>query len=300
MRGRGRDPIPSADVTRANPGRAAKGKDLTSRTATSVSKVNQYQRAHRAWPLLVTTASSGTTITYGALADRLGIHPRTIRFVLGKIQDYCLDAKLPPLTILVVNKSRHHPGAGFVAWDVDDWEAGAQCVRDYPWKDRHNPFNFAKDGVTPEDLAQRLVSDPRESTQVYREIQDRGYAQVVFRLALMQAYEGKCAFCRLSLGEALQAAHIIPWSRASARERLLPSNGLLLCATHHALFDAEVMSVDLNGKIICNQERLSRPPSTPTDEVVWTSLRGCTVLLPKDGRHRPSATSLRRRAEGSG
>jgi len=42
---------------------------------------------------------------------------------MGVIQDYCLEEKLPPLTILLVNQ-HGRPGEGFIAWDVDDLDEG--------------------------------------------------------------------------------------------------------------------------------------------------------------------------------
>ena len=119
----------------------------------------QYQRAANAWPLLTETAASQSKITYADLAQHLGIHPRPIRYVLGVIQDYCLGEKLPPLTILVVNR-RGVPSEGFIAWDVDDLAEGYRLVYGYPWHELPNPFGFAESGTTLEQLAQRLLSKP--------------------------------------------------------------------------------------------------------------------------------------------
>lgn len=74
----------------------------------------QYERAARAWPLLTQKAADESNITYADLSQHLGIHARPIRYVLGVIQDYCLREKLPPLTILVVNR-RGFPSEGFIA-----------------------------------------------------------------------------------------------------------------------------------------------------------------------------------------
>ena len=117
----------------------------------------------------------------------------------------------------------------------------------YPWHELPNPFGFAESGTTLEQLAQRLLTKPEESAEVYGRIQNRGMAQVLFRQALLAAYGWRCAFCGLSLGAALQAAHIIPWPKATAAQRLDPRNGLLLCATHHALFDADILTVTPTG-----------------------------------------------------
>lgn len=253
--------------------------------------MNQYERAFRAWPILTTTAANKTTITYGELADRLGVHHRVVSHILSKIQDYCLDEKLPPLTILVVGKSNRHPGTGFIAWDIDNLEEGFSRVYEYPWRDRANPFVLAADGGTPEGLAERLVTHPGEAEDIYARVRDRGNAQVVFRLALLRTYDGRCAFCGLSLRDALQAAHIIPWSIASSAQRLDPSNGLLLCATHHALFDAGILTVGPDSIVHCHPERTSRAWND-TDRQIASALDGCRIRMPRDPRLRPSEAAL--------
>jgi putative restriction endonuclease len=111
--------------------------------------VNQYERAFRARPLLTAAAAKRSTITYVELAEHLRIHPRPIRYVLSPIQDWCLDDKKPPLTILVVNQRWHRPGEGFIAWDVNDLKEGYEQVYSFPWSDLANPFAFAATGATP-------------------------------------------------------------------------------------------------------------------------------------------------------
>ncbi len=258
--------------------------------------VNQYQRAFLAWPVLTETAAHHTTTTYKQTGDRLGIHWRPVRYVLSEIQDYCLDEKLPPLTILVVNQRHHEPGEGFIAWDVDDLEEGFRRVYAYPWDLLPNPFAFADTGDTPEELARQLVRKPRESATVYRRINNRGFAQTVFRLALLLAYKQRCAFCGLSLREALQAAHIIPWREATISQRLEPANGLLLCATHHALFDANVLTVSADRRIHCRLVDYPGIGWTESDRHSAIALHGRLVSIPPDERLQPSITALRQRA----
>jgi hypothetical protein len=73
--------------------------------------------AYRAWPILCELAAEESVITYKDLGELIGIPQPRIGRVLSVIQDYCLEAKLPPLTILVVNKATRRPGEGFIAWD---------------------------------------------------------------------------------------------------------------------------------------------------------------------------------------
>lgn len=72
----------------------------------------------------------------------------------------------------------------------------------------------------------------------------RGRLQVDFRIRLVLRY-GCCVFCGCTLVQALEAAHVLPWSRCvSDDERADEANGLLLCATHHRLFDRDVITID--------------------------------------------------------
>jgi putative restriction endonuclease len=256
--------------------------------------VNQYERAFRAWPALTTAASQGATITYAEIAGRIGIHHRPVRFVLSVIQDYCLTEKLPPLTILVVNQLLHQPGEGFIAWDVDDLAEGYRRVYAYPWNVLDNPFGFADDGATPEQLARRIIARPEDATAVYQRIKNRGIVQVVFRQALLIAYGNRCAFCGLSLREALEAAHIIPWSKAGFALRISPTNGLLLCSTHHALFDASILAVTADASISC---QLPTGTWSDVDRRAAILLHGRDIALPSDPRLRPTAEILTYRAQ---
>jgi len=90
--------------------------------------LNQVERAYRAWPILIARAENETPITYGELAGSFGLHHRAVRYVLGVIQDYCLNEDLPPLTILVINAQTGTPGPGFIAWDMEDLDRGCHST----------------------------------------------------------------------------------------------------------------------------------------------------------------------------
>jgi putative restriction endonuclease len=253
--------------------------------------VNQYERAFRAWPILTATAAKRSTITYAELADYLDIHPRPIRYVLSVIQDWCLDERKPPLTILVVNQ-HGQPGQGFIAWDANNLGEGYEQVYSVPWSTLANPFEFAREGATLGELVRQLVTKPEDATLVYRRIKDRGITQVVFRSALMIAYRHRCAFCGLSFKPALQAAHIIPWGLASPEQRVSASNGLLLCSTHHSLFDADILSVTTDRKIFFRHDKIPDHRWTDADRRTAVVLNGQPITLPTDPQLRPSDVAL--------
>ena len=254
--------------------------------------VNQAERAYRAWTVLGRVAEHRELITYGALGYELRIHHRAVKFVLSLIQDYCLSAQLPPLTILVVQQGRDTPGPGFIAWDVTDLSKGRTAVYKYNWRNLTNPFSFAKDGTTEADLVDTLVRFPQNAAAVYARVKVRGVAQRIFRAALLKVYNQKCCFCAFSFTEALEAAHIISWQLATNEQRMSTANGLLLCSTHHRLFDAGYLTLTPSFKIAYSDPKGIDGPYSSSDRVVTINLHGKMAILPRDEIHFPAVEAL--------
>jgi putative restriction endonuclease len=253
--------------------------------------VNFEYLAYLAWPILCQRAAEKSDITYGDLGELIGVHHRHIGRVLSVIQDYCLEQKLPPLTILIVNQKTRLPGEGFIAWDADDIPSGlAKVYGDTNWTVLPNPFAYAAEDVTEDDLARRLVERPTKSREVYRLVQDRGVAQSIFRKALLDVYEHSCAFCGLSFDFLLDAAHIVLWSKSSESQRLDVRNGLLLCSVHHRLFDAGVLSVDAVGIIHFKDGEYEM--TSEMDELMTSELDGEMIFMPASKSHRPAREAL--------
>lgn len=261
-----------------------------------MAKVNQVERASRAWPVLTAIAKKGKTITYGDLAEVLGIHHRPIRYVLGVLQDYCLAEKLPPLTILVVNQSGE-PGPGFIAHSFDDLEAGYSEVRGYDWSQLENPFDFSSDGTSFEDLTNLLVREPENSIEVYAKVKSRGVKQVLFRNAVLRAYQHKCAFTELSFPEALDACHIIPWSQATEAQRLDVRNGILLNSFHHRLFDKDLITFTEDLHIHFYDPKKKEGKYSKFDEQLTAKLHGALMHVPFQKKQRPLPEYIRRHHE---
>jgi putative restriction endonuclease len=90
----------------------------------------------------------------------------------------------------------------------------------------------------PEVLAEAPPGPPAEG---YREVLSRArLGQPGFQAALRAAYSGRCAITGESTAIALEAAHIVPYSRVQSHD---VSNGLLLRADFHRLFDAGLIGV---------------------------------------------------------
>src|SRR5438105_10150982 len=79
-----------------------------------------------------------------------------------------------------------------------------------------------------------------ELERVLREVKRR-LGQSDFRKGLITAYKSRCAVSGSDAVEALEAAHIDPYSGTESNQ---PSNGLLLRADIHTLFDVNLIGID--------------------------------------------------------
>ena len=250
--------------------------------------INQHERAFRTWPILVEIAQNNTTITYGDLAKRLGIHHRTIRYILELIQNYCLEVKLPPLTILIVN-STGRPGDGFVAYDLNDFDHGLEKVWNYNWKELKNPFDFSVEEESYEDLIKVLVNEPNCSEDVYTKVKSRGIKQIMFREALLRVYTERCAFTGISYVAGLEACHIVPWSIATNAEKIDVRNGILLNSFHHKLFDNGLITITTDYKIIFDPHNKYSGGYGKIEKDLTSNLSGQLMYRPHQKKHRPLA-----------
>ncbi|MGF1457472.1 MAG: HNH endonuclease [Leptolyngbyaceae cyanobacterium] len=119
----------------------------------------------------------------------------------------------------------------------------------------------------------------------------RRQGQSKFRQILLDAYGCKCAITGFDAGEALEAAHIIPYAETEDND---PSNGLLLRADIHTLFDLNLLAIhpenlsillhpDLRNTEYRNlQNQKMRIPNTsnlkPNPKYLKKKLQQCTWL----------------------
>lgn len=253
-----------------------------------MSQINQTERARLAWMALVQVARTRQTTTYGALGAAIGVHHRAIRYVLGPIQDYCLEARLPPLTILVVNGSGR-PGTGFIAHDPNDLENGLESVWNHSWENNQNPFDFAAQGHSYDELVDSLARDPDQAGEVYSLVKSRGIQQIMFRDAVRKAYAYSCAFTGMNFPEALEACHIIPWAHATPQQRMDVRNGLLLNSLHHRLFDKAYLTITPAYKIIYWDPDLKEGHHSEFESMITVALHNQNMNVPRSVRLRPLA-----------
>lgn len=152
-------------------------------------------------------------------------------------------------------------------------------------------------GFPSEPEAQAWSDEPFDPDGV-KDDRDRALAEVAaregadrFRQAVLEAYGGRCAISGFDAPQALEAAHIYPY-RGPATNKV--SNGLLLRADLHRLFDRGAVAIDES-----TLEVLLRPDLMATRYRVLIDER-VRLRLPKVEQSRPSVAALRSHREWAG
>ncbi len=166
----------------------------------------------------------------------------------------------------------------------------------------------SNDGSRPSNFELRRVSTPltriaiaEESAGAFNpaDIDDartktlasivRRQGQPAFRLALIRAYEGRCAISECATAEVLEAAHIISYKGPATNH---VSNGILLRADLHTLFDLKLLAIDEQTHTVIVAESLHRSE--------YGLLHGQSIRLPMAPGDRPSAEALRAHRNSTG
>jgi len=125
-----------------------------------------------------------------------------------------------------------------------------------------------------------------ETRQVMRE---QRIKQNFFRKAVLSSYRGRCCMSGLSEPRLLTASHIVPWSRDKAN-RLNPANGLSLCALHDRAFDAGLLTLDDDYRVVLSAAL--RRKGDPFMQSVFSPLEGKSIEMPE--RFAPQLDFIRR------
>lgn len=140
----------------------------------------------------------------------------------------------------------------------------------------------AEPSLDPDDLA-----DVRERRLVELAVRE---GRNLFRTALVEAYGGCCAVTGCDAAEALEAAHIYPY-RGPATNRV--TNGLLLRADIHALFDRGSVSIhEATYRVLVKPHLLATRYAYLADEG--------RLRLPRRSADRPAVAALRLHREWAG
>lgn len=138
------------------------------------------------------------------------------------------------------------------------------------------------------DLGITNVNDTMEPRSLW-DARARVLAEIVrrrgqrpFRATLIHQYESRCAITGDGAVEALEAAHIDPYMGNHSNK---PSNGLLLRADVHTLFDLHLIGVDPNRRICV---------STSLRRTSYEAFNGGPLRLPGSKAALPNASALAR------
>lgn len=117
---------------------------------------------------------------------------------------------------------------------------------------------------------------------------ERAYAAIVrrqgqrqFRYELLDAYEGRCAISQYDVADALHAAHIVGYRGPHTNH---VTNGLLLRADLHTLFDLGHLTVDTADMTLRISESLRG--------TTYEDYEGRPLRLPRDAQRHPSKEAL--------
>jgi len=97
------------------------------------------ERACQIWAVLAWAARNRQTLTYGDLGKLLGVPAAGLGNLLEPIQSYCLVEKLPPLTVIVVQKESGLPGSGFTGATAEEFAGALVAVFSFDWLAHGNP-----------------------------------------------------------------------------------------------------------------------------------------------------------------
>jgi putative restriction endonuclease len=138
--------------------------------------------------------------------------------------------------------------------------------------------NFQNPAVSNEQL--NIDFDARKFQETQRAVRE---GQGKFRQDLLNAYGVRCAATDFDISEGLEAAHIRPYFGFHTND---PSNGILLRADIHNLFDHGIVGVDpMTMKIVLNQRAKGSK---------YTPLHGQQLRLPSNPALHPSCELLLR------
>ncbi|HEV8609903.1 MAG TPA: HNH endonuclease [Thermoanaerobaculia bacterium] len=115
---------------------------------------------------------------------------------------------------------------------------------------------------------------------------------MAFRQRVLRAYRERCAVCRLTHRELLDAAHILPDEHPKGEP--IVSNGLALCKLHHAAFDSYILGVrpDLTVEIRLD---VLHEGDGPMLRHGLQGFQGSRIIVPSSMMQRPKSDFLAER-----
>lgn len=133
------------------------------------------------------------------------------------------------------------------------------------------------------------VFDPKDVVDARKRVVAslvRRRGQAAFRKKLLAAYDTRCAITGCNQAEVLEAAHIHPYK---GQHTHVVSNGLLLRADLHTLFDLYLIAIEPNTQLIQLAPALSGSD--------YAQYQGLPLITPTPASARPSVETLQWHAD---
>ena len=169
---------------------------------------------------------------------------------------------------------------------LENWDPHALRVRVvFARPDRIDEISNHLDAAAPENAPERHYALRKCRRRVH---------QPVFRAALIDAYQHRCAISGLPEERLLDAAHIVPDRDADLGQPVV-ANGLLLSKLHHAAFDQNLIGITPDYRL-----KISAPLRELYDGPMLELLKdddGRRIRLPRREQDRPDRDRLALRYE---
>lgn len=152
------------------------------------------------------------------------------------------------------------------------------------------------DGRLTEEIAEQLEEQGEFDPTGIEDARKRILRAIVlrkgrkkFRESVLSAYERKCAITGCAVEDVLEAAHIYPYKGDDTDH---PSNGLLLRADFHTLFDLHLVAIHEDSMKLLISSKLNDPH--------YMKYHGKKVRIPKVKSRQPSREALKQHRSKSG
>lgn len=183
------------------------------------------------------------------------------------------------------NRRRSHQQAvvGFVVEAIGERGPTPGWLADERMTGRDAPDQVAESVVVDDEFDPTKRDDSRK-----RELRDIAVrqGQPAFRAGLLVAYDRRCSVTGCDAEPALEGAHILPYRGDHSNS---VTNGLLLRADIHTLFDQGLLAVD--------PERLVVELAPSLHGTAYGALHGTALRVPASDHLRPNREAIRRHRE---
>lgn len=206
-------------------------------------------------------------------ADGVGYKSPWNRALLRNLRDRI------PVGVFVPAGSQHL-NLGLAMPESFDPETGTFLLR--------GPMTFSQSATTWSEPSYVAQEDVLENLMVSEDLPRnlamvrRREAQDSFRESLLSAYDGACCVTRYDAQAALQGAHILPYSGRSSQ---VATNGLLLRADVHLLFDRHLIAIDPESLVVKVAPQLAA--------TAYADLAGREILRTTNRDLAPDSSKLR-------